>query len=64
MSFILRIFDWGCKLELMNNLINYSELDIFENELCELGLNFKEDFKQFNGLFIRSMIVLKNKYVT
>jgi len=36
MSFILRIFDWGCKLELMNNLINYSELDIVENELCEL----------------------------
>jgi len=61
MSFILRIFDWGCKLELMNNLINYSELGYSWKWIMWTWLNFKEeDFKEFNGSFIRSMIVLKN----
>jgi hypothetical protein len=44
-------------LGFVNNLINYFELDIVENELCELLKD--EDFKQFNGLFIRSMIILE-----
>jgi len=42
MSFILRIFDWGCRLGLMNSLINYSGLDIVENELCELDKILKK----------------------
>ncbi len=37
MDLILKIFDQGHGLGLMNNLVNYFGLNMVLNELCKLG---------------------------